>query len=136
MVHDLWFALRRIRLRPLHSAVVTLTLGLGIGAALAVFAIVDAVLVRPLPYDESAQLVRVMRQIPVAGLPEITFSDVGYRQLVADTRTLSAVAAYNDRDANLIGRGAPRRLTVARVSASLFDVLRVQPALGRAFSRR
>ena len=134
MRHDVWFALRRIRLRPLHSAVVTLTLALGLGAALAVFAIVDAVLVRPLPYADAEQLVRVTRRIPVAGLPEISFSDVGYRRLATDARTLSAAAAYNTRDANLIGRGAPRRLTTAQVSASLFAVLRVQPALGRAFT--
>src|SRR5215207_8240128 len=134
MRHDVWFALRRIRLRPLHSLVVTLTLGLGLGAALAVFAIVDAVLVRPLPYAEASQLVRVTRRLPVPGFPEISFSDVGYRRLAADTRTLSAVAAYGTRDANLIDRGAPRRLTTARVSASLFDVLRVRPVLGRSFT--
>ena len=134
MRHDVWFALRRIRLRPLHSAVVTLTLALGLGAALAVFAIVDAVLVRPLPYSDAEQLVRVTRRIPVAGLPEISFSDVGYRRLVTDARTLSAAAAFNTRDANLIGRGAPRRLTTAQVSASVFAVLRVQPARGRAFT--
>jgi putative ABC transport system permease protein len=131
--HDLWFALRRIRLRPLHSAVVTLTLGLGIGAALAVFAIVDAVLVRPLPYPNADQLVRITRQLPVPGFPEVPFSDVGFRQLVSDTRTMAGLAAFNTRDANLIGRGAPRRLTTARVSASMFGVLGVRPALGRAF---
>lgn len=134
MRHDLWFALRRLRLRPLHSLVVALTLGLGIGAALAVFAVVDAVLLRPLPYADASRLVRVTRKIPVANFPEIPFSDVGYRRLVADTRTLSVAAAYNTRDANLIGRGVPRRLTTAQVSASLFDVLRVRPAIGRAFT--
>jgi hypothetical protein len=102
--HDLWFALRRIRMRPLHSIVVTLTLGLGIGAALAVFAIVDAVLVRPLPYPDAAQLIRITRKLPIAGFPEVTFSDVGYRQLVTDARTLSSAAAFNTRDANLIER--------------------------------
>jgi len=132
--HDLWFALRRIRVRPLHSAVVTSTLGLGIGAALAVFAIVDAVLVRPLPYADASRLVRVTQKIPVDGFPEISFSDVGFRRLVADTRTLSALAAYTTRDANLIGRGAPRRITTARTSASMFDVLGVRTALGRPFT--
>ncbi|HUQ83287.1 MAG TPA: ADOP family duplicated permease [Gemmatimonadaceae bacterium] len=134
MRHDLWFALRRLRLRPLHSAVIALTLGLGLGAALAVFAVVDAVLVRPLPYDDAAQLVRVARRIPVAGLPEIAFSDVGYRRLVSDARTLTSIAAFNTRDVNLTGRGSPRRLTTARVTASLFDVLRVRPVVGRAFT--
>ena len=121
-------------MRPLHAAVVTLTLGLGIGAALAVFAIVDAVLVRPLPYPNADRLVRITRKLPVPGFPEVAFSDVGYRQLVTDTRTMAGLAAFNTRDANLIGRGAPRRLTTARVSASIFSVLGVRPALGRAFT--
>jgi predicted permease len=132
--HDIWFALRRIRLRPFHSLVVALTLGVGIGAALAVFAVVDAVLVRPLPYADASELVRITRKLPIDNFPEAAFSDVGYRRVATDARTLSAVAAYNTRDANLIGRGAPRRLTTARVSASVFDVLRVSPALGRRFS--
>jgi predicted permease len=132
--HDLWFALRRIRARPLHSLVIALTLGVGIGAALAVFAVVDAVLVRPLPFADARQLVRITRKLPVDHFPEVPFSDVGYRRLAGDNHSLSAVAAYNTRDANLTGRGAPRRLTTARVSASMFDVLRVRPALGRPFS--
>ncbi|MDF2770533.1 MAG: permease [Geminicoccaceae bacterium] len=135
MRHDFWFALRRIRLRPLHSGVIALTLGLGIGAALAVFAVVDAVLVRPLPYPDADRLVRITRTIPVSGLPEVPYSDVGYRRLVSDSRTLVSAAAYDTRDANLIGRGAPLRLTSARVTASFFDVLGAQPVLGRAFTR-
>ena len=118
----------------MHSFVVALTLGLGIGAAMAVFAVVDAVLVRPLPYADAGKLVRVTRKLPLESFPEIPFSDVGYRRLAADTRTLATTAAYNTRDANLIGRGAPRRLTTLRASASLFTVLRIQPTLGRAFT--
>jgi predicted permease len=133
MRHDIWLALRRLRTRPLHSLIVALTLGLGFGAALAVFSVVDAVLVRPLPYDDAARLIRVTRKIPVAGLPEIPFSDVGFQRLAVDARALDGVAAYTTRDANLTGRGAPQRLTTARVSASLFRVLRVTPVHGRAF---
>lgn len=133
--HDLWFALRRVRLRPLHSAVVALTLGLGLGASLAVFAVVDAVLLRPLPYGDPDRLVRITQTIPAPNLPELPFSDVGFRRLVSDGRTLSAAAAWATRDANLMGPESPRRLIVAQVSASLFDVLRVRPALGRAFTR-
>jgi predicted permease len=134
MLHDVWFALQRIRVRAVHSLVVALTLGLGIGAALAVFAIVDAVLIRPLPYVDASQLIRVTRKLPVAGFPEVPFSDVGYRRLASDTRTLTATAAYTTRDANLIGRGQPQRLTIARVSASIFHALRVEPRLGRSFT--
>jgi len=132
--HELWFALRRIRLRPLHSAVIALTLGLGIGASLAVFAVVDAVLLRPLPYADPDRLVRITQSIPAPGLPELPFSDVGFQRLVAQGRSLAAAAAYETRDANLVGRDAPLRLIVARVSGSLFEVLRMTPALGRGFT--
>lgn len=134
MGHDLWFALRRIRLRPAHATVVALTLGLGIGASLAVFAVVDAVLLRPLPYPDPDRLVRITQTIPSPGLPELPFADVGFRRLQNDARTLAAVAAFDTRDANLLGRDGPRRLIVARVSAGLFDVLRVTPSLGRGFA--
>lgn len=134
MWHDLWFALRRIRLRPLHSAVVALTLGLGIGASLAVYAVVDAVLLRPLPYDQPDELIRIVQTIPSPGLPELPFADVGFRRLSSDARSLAAVAAFDTRDANLLGRDGPRRLIMARVTASLFPVLRVTPALGRGFA--
>ena len=134
MRHDLWFALRRIRVRPVHSLVIALTLGLGIGAALAVFVVVDAVLLRPLPYGDAGRLVRITRKLPIASFPEVPFSDVGYRRLASDAHTLAAVAAYATRDANLTGRGAPRRLTTLQASASLFAVLQARPALGRAFT--
>ncbi|NOT08986.1 MAG: FtsX-like permease family protein [Gemmatimonadales bacterium] len=134
MFHDLWYVLRRLRLRPLQSAVIAVTLGLGLGAALAVFAIVDAVLLRPLPYDDAGRLVRVTQTMPVAWLPELPLSDVGFRRLASEAHTLAGAAAYATRDANLLGRGDARRLIVAQVTASLFPVLRVQPALGRGFS--
>jgi putative ABC transport system permease protein len=133
MGHDFWFALRRVRLRPLHSAVIVLTLALGIGASLAVFSVVDAVLLRPLPYDDPARLIRITQTIPSPGLPELPFSDVGFRQLTR-ARSLASVAAYDTRDANLIGTDGPRRLIIARVTASLFDVFRITPAMGRGFT--
>ncbi len=134
MGHDLWFAIRRLRLRPVYSLVIALTLGLGIGSALAVFAVVDAVLLRPLPYPESGRLVRITQTVPAPGLPELGFSDVGYRRLVSDGHSLSAVAAWGTGFTNLIRGDGSRRLIVAQVSASLFDVLRVAPALGRRFT--
>jgi predicted permease len=133
MGSDLWLALRRIRRRPLHSTVVAVTLGLGLGASLAVFAIVDAVLLRPLPYPEPDRLVRITLSIPAPWLPALGFSDVGFRRMAADGRSLASAAAYDTREANLLGADIPRRLIVARVSAGLFDVLGIAPALGRRF---
>ena len=134
MGHHLWLALRRIRLRPVHSLVVAVTLGLGIGSALAVFAVVDVVLLRPLPYPDPGQLVRITQTIPAPGFPELGFSDVGYRRLVSDGHSLTAVAAWGTGFTNLVRGDGSRRLIVAQVTASLFDVLRVTPALGRRFT--
>ncbi|MES2304619.1 MAG: ABC transporter permease [Gemmatimonadota bacterium] len=134
MRHDLWFALRRIRLRPLHSAVVVLTLALGIGASLAVFAVVDAVILRPLPYPDAGRLVSITQTIPAPGFPELSLSDVGYRRVVSDGHTLAAVGAWQTRDANLVRTGEARRLVLAPVTASLFTVLGAQPQLGRVFT--
>jgi predicted permease len=134
VLHELWYALRRIRRRPLQSLAIAATLGLGIGSAVAVFGAVDAVLLRPLPFPEADRLVRVTQTIPVDGLPELPFSDVGYRRLIEENRTLTGAAAWTTRNANLLRGSGTRRLTVAQVSASLFTVLRVRPAIGRAFS--
>ncbi|MBC7895199.1 MAG: ABC transporter permease, partial [Cytophagaceae bacterium] len=134
MTYDLWFALRRLRLRPLHTAVIVLTLGLGIGAALAVFAVVDALLLRPLPFPNADRLVRITQEIPAAGFPELNVSGLVYRRVRSDVRSLSAVAAYDVRDANLVRSEETRRLSVAQVSASLFDVLQLRPRLGRPFT--
>jgi predicted permease len=134
MRQDIWLAFRRIRLRPLSSALIAATLGLGIGASLAVFSVVDAVLLRPLRYDDAERLVRITQTIPVAGLPELSFSDIGFRRLQADNRSFDAVAAYTTRDANLLAGDVPRRLILAQVTSSLFDVLGIRPALGRRFT--
>jgi putative ABC transport system permease protein len=132
--HDIWFALRRIRLRPGHSAVVVLTLALGIGASLAVLGAIDAILLRPLPFADAGRLVRIGVGIPVPRLPDQNLSDISYRRMVQDSRTLAGAAAWTTRDANLIQQSGTQRLVVARVSASLFSVLRTQPAIGRAFA--
>ena len=134
MRYDLWFALRRLRLRPLHTAVIVMTLGLGIGAALAVFAVVDALLLRPLPFPNADRLVRITQVIPTTGFPELSVSGVLYRRVRSDVRSLQSLAAYDVRDANLVRSEETRRLSVAQVSASLFDVLQLPPALGRPFT--
>jgi putative ABC transport system permease protein len=134
MLDDLRDAVRRMARWPFHAAVVVLTLGLGLGAALAVLAVVDAVLIRPLPYRNASRLVDISQSLPVDWLPELSLSDVGYRRIASDARTLEAVAAWNTRDANLLGRGEIRRLIVAQTTASLLEVLDLKPLLGRGFA--
>jgi putative ABC transport system permease protein len=131
---EIAFALRRIRHRPAHALAVALTLGLGLGASIAVFGAVDAILLRPLPFAEAGRLISITQRIPVTGLPELTISDIGYRRIAQDTRTLSGAAAYNTRAANLVRAVGTERLVIARATANVFSVLRVRPLLGRAFT--
>jgi predicted permease len=133
-MEELRFTFRRIRRRPFHAASIALTLGLGIGAAIAVFGAVDAILLRPLPFSDADRLVRVTQRVPVEGFPELNFSDVGFRRLQQGNRTLAGAAAYNTRAANLVRADGTERLTVARVSANLVPVLRIRTAIGRFFT--
>jgi hypothetical protein len=102
MGHDLWFALRRLRRRPLHAALVIATLGLGIGASLAVFAVVDAVLLRPLPFSKPERLVSVLQSIPVPGFPELNLPGVTLRRMQEGARSIERIAGYTTRDVNLV----------------------------------
>ena len=132
--HDLKFALRGLALRPGFTAVAVLTLALGIGASTATFSIVDAVLLEPLPYAQPGDLVRIF------GID--TVNDDGFGNLnpldVRDWRErsdlLADIASINTGTMTLTGDEQPLRLAVGLGSANFFDVLGVEPLLGRAFA--
>jgi putative ABC transport system permease protein len=134
MFQDLRYAFRSLLRHPLIAGAAVATLGLGIGGASAVFSVVQAVLLRPLPFGAPDRLVRIW-ELTRDG-DRFSFSEPTYLDLRAEVRTLALVAAYNDlgRNAVLTGRGEPRRITVVPSSASLLEVLDVQPQVGRMFS--
>jgi putative ABC transport system permease protein len=134
MLQDLRYALRSLRRKPLVAAVAVITLGLGIGGATAVFSVVEAVLLRPLPFREPDRLVRIW-ELTRDG-DRFSFSDPNYLELQAESRTLQRVAAYRDLgvSAVLADGGEPQRITTVPVSASFLDVLGVRPQAGRMFS--
>jgi predicted permease len=134
MLQDLRFALRTIVHHPLIACAAVLTLGLGIGGASAVFTVVDAVLLRPLPFHDPDRLVRVWALTREGG--RFSFSDPDYLDLAAETRTLHSVAAFSDAGGTVVlaDGGEPQRIIAVPVSASLSDVLGVRPALGRMFT--
>jgi len=132
LLQDLRLALRQLARSPGFTAVAVLTLALGIGANTAIFSAVNAVLMRPLPYPESEQLTEVTS----TDLGGVRFG-VSYPDLVdlrAMTGTFSGVAAYSTQRYNLSGAGDPREVQAAFVTADLFDVLRVHPVVGHAFT--
>jgi putative ABC transport system permease protein len=131
--NDLAYAVRSLAKRPGFSLVVIVTLALGIGANTAIFSVVDAVLLRPLPFAEPDQLVRVRGG--TWGSQEFgNLSPMDFLDLRDRTRRLQSLAAFNNyADATLTGAGEPVRLAGTRVTDAFFRVLRVAPARGRDF---
>ncbi|HXU69647.1 MAG TPA: ABC transporter permease [Polyangia bacterium] len=131
---DVRFALRMLRRTPGVSAAAIVALALGIGANTAIFSVVDGVLLRPLPYPNSSQLVSIRWHYPSLGRPA-ALSYPEYKDLLAQSRTLANAAVYEQLDANLEGTGsAPERVSAGVASATLFPTLGVAPMLGRNFT--
>jgi putative ABC transport system permease protein len=130
---ELRVATRMLATRPGYAAVAALTLALGIGANVAMFTVVNAVLIRPLPYPDSDRVVEIMHHAPGLNMPDLQSAPgliLKYRDSV---RTLSHMAGYDLKLLNLTGGGVPERVRGVAVTPSLFDVLQIPPALGRPF---
>ena len=133
MLGDLKLALRTLRRSPGVTAAAVLALALGIGANSAIFSVVDGVLLRPLPYPQSHELVRVYRTSARFGWNTSPFSWLNYKDLLAQNRVFENVAVWANGDANLSGAGAPERVLVRVASSTLLPTLRVAPVVGRNF---
>ncbi|HUE85872.1 MAG TPA: ABC transporter permease [Vicinamibacterales bacterium] len=133
MRHDVWYAVRNLRRHPLLAVVAALTLGIGIGGATAVFSVVDAVLLRPLPFPEPDRLVRLYEVTP-DGAP-FSISPTTFLDLADSGTTLERIAAYRETGTMMVleTEAEPQRIAVVAVSASFTDVLKVSPAIGRFF---
>jgi len=130
LAQDLRFALRTMRHQPGHTSVAILTLAVGIGASTAIFSLVNAIVLRPLPFRDPDRLVLVETRRVADNKRPFTIPDyVDYRE---QNRTLEGLAAYTRWSANLTGRGEPERLQGMRISANAFELLGVRAAVGRA----
>src|SRR5574341_970607 len=127
---DLKYASRRLLHSPGFTLVATLTLALGIGATSAIFSVVNAVLLRPLPFPEPDRLVEVAQLWK--GKPAV-YSPQNFLDVEAQAKSFERLAAIDTTGVTLTGHGAAARLEGAEVSASFFDVLRARPILGRGF---
>ena len=126
---DLRVAARSLRRSPVFAAVAVVTLALGIGAATAVFSLVDGVLLRPLPYASPDRLVRLYeRNTTTERMP---FAGANARDVQAATRTLTNVAYFNRWPGTVLGTGRAQRVPVSLVSPGFFRLLGVAPLLGR-----
>jgi predicted permease len=130
---DVRFALRNLRKYRSYTAIVLLTLGLGIGANTAIFSVVHAVLLRPLPYAHGDRLVELRQQATKIGVASAGVSVKEIDDYRAQTDALDAVVEYHQMSFNMLGRGEASRVQTGVVSANFFDVLGVAPMLGRTF---
>jgi putative ABC transport system permease protein len=128
---DLRYALRMVRKTPAFTAVVVLTLALGIGANTAIFSVVDTVLLRPLPYKESDRLVVVWEKPPKGTRNSV--SAANFLDWRDQNKVFEQLVAVGVGNFNLSGRDQPEQISGMRVSAGFFEMLAVQPALGRSF---
>ena len=132
-------AFRSLRRRPGMSLVVILTLGLGLGANAAVYSVLESVLVAPLPYEQSDQLVRIYgRRLNRPGQSRGHLPAPGAAELRDQVPGLASVAVLDNYSAEAVdvtGHAQPERVTLLRVSAEYFDVLGVSPIVGRTFDR-
>jgi predicted permease len=132
LLHDLRLAVRALRRSPGFTAAAALTLALGIGATTAVFGIVDAVLLRPLPYPAPDRLVRLYQGDRHSGTTREGFSTPDFLDLRERSRTLEGAAAFRTRPMALGGEEA-ERVSATHASHELFPLLGASPLLGRAY---
>jgi putative ABC transport system permease protein len=134
-LQDIRLALRTLRRSPGFAAAAIVTLALGIGANTAIFSVVYAVLLRPLPYAKPDQLVAVAGVVPQmrARFPSMAMRARDFDAYRRSNSVFSGMSALRSQDFNLTGAGEPERLYGARVSANFFSILGVQPERGRTF---
>jgi putative ABC transport system permease protein len=136
LLSDVRHALRVFVRTPSYAVAVVGVLALGIGANTAIFSIVNAVLLRPLPFDEPDRLVRLFHIPPQAtfpGMATFSLSPANFVDWQRDSKSFEAMAAYGFRQLTLTGSGNAEALRTAVVGPDFFKVVRTQPALGRTF---
>ncbi len=135
ILQDLRFGLRLVLKNPTFTAIAVLTLGLGIGAITAIFSVVNAVLLRPLPYPYPDRLVRFYTQFTAQKLDKFSMSPPEYFDLLRDGASYEAVAAYQSAGAALTAKDRPLRAPAAYTTWTFPRTIGVLPAQGRYFTK-
>ncbi len=133
--HDLRYALRTLARNPGFAFVSILALALGIGANSAIFTVVNSVLLQPMHFYQAKQLVLVRERNLAAGFPQFSLSPGNYITYRDENHSFTGIAAIGGSSMNYAGAQEPERLIASRVSLNFFDVLHVQPLIGRTFTK-
>ncbi len=132
VIHDIRTAARALLRSPSFTAVAIATLAIAIAANSAMFRLVDAVLISPLPYPAADRLITIDHPVPNFGEDQVwDLSIRGFYHFHDETQTLASIGAYGPMVVSLAGDGPPERITIARVTHSMMDVLAARPAVGR-----
>ena len=137
LLSDLKFAFRQLSKSPGFTATAVLMLAFGIGATTAIFSIVEGVLLRPLPFPDSSQLVVLsdrIQGVEFGGNSEAGVTVPDIRAYTRDTRAFAALGGYQNSGYELSGAGEPAQVNAARLTAGVFAALAVAPQLGRVFT--
>ena len=130
---DLRYGVRVLAKSPGFSLIAILTLALGIGANTAIFSVVNGVLLNPLPYHQPDQLVSLFEEMPNFKNGSISYPNfIDWRRM---NTSFSSIAAYRSTGFSLSGSGEPERLRGEMISAGFFEILGVNPLMGRTFSQ-
>jgi predicted permease len=133
VVQDARYALRQLASNPGFTAVITLTLALSIGANSAIFSVIEGVLLKPLPYPHSEQIVRLF--LSSSEFPKFPLNPFDFRDFRARNKSFQSMAAFTRGDIQLSGSGEPLALSGFKITAGYFRVLGLTPELGREFDR-
>ena len=134
MIKEIEFALRGLVKRPAFAAIAVLTLALGIGANTAIFSVVNAVLLRPLPLKEPDRLMTFWHSAPAKGLRHLDLNDALFAYYRDRSRTFESIAAYEGGEFALTGNGDPEVVPGAVITFNYFNVLGREPLYGRTFT--
>jgi hypothetical protein len=134
MRSDIRYAARQLRKSPWFSLVAILGLGLGIGANVALFSVVNSVFLRPLPYDDAERLVRLASTLREQNLARVGFSYPRFLEVQQRQQVFSHLAFSAGNGFTLTGRGDPEQLFGLHATATLLPTLGLEPVIGRNFS--
>jgi putative ABC transport system permease protein len=137
IVSDLRHGLRILLRNPGFAGTAVLLLALGIGANTAIFSVVNAVLLRPLPYQDSSRIMQIWHVPPAKSFPGLTLfsvSPANYLDWQIQNHSFEAMAAYGGARLNVGGKERPEAIQAAPVAPDFFSILRVSPVLGRSFT--
>src|SRR5215212_10175668 len=133
-MNNLRLAVRRLRNAPMFAATALVTVAICLGANLAIFAVIDAILLRPLPFPQSDRLITIFNTYPKAGVERDGSSLTNYYERRGNIAALSSISIFRESTQVVGETGATEQVNVMRISPDFFTTLGAGPMMGRSFN--